>query len=191
MLRPRFFPFPLLVCASALLVFSGCSSLDSAVSSMNVSASTLGGLITPYKVEIIQGNVLTKEQVAALQKGQSKEQVRLILGSPLITSVFHADRWDYAFTIQRQGIPAQERRYTLSFNGDLLDKFSGDAMPSETEFVATLVSARAIGKVPELSASDAQLKAFAAANPGPAKPQVASASAAIRTDYPPLEATPR
>ena len=186
-----FRPLPLVLLLSGLLALSGCAALSDRVSALNSSASTLGGLVTPYKVEIIQGNVLTKEQVGALQKGQSKEQVRLILGSPLIASAFHADRWDYAFTIQRQGIAAQERRYTLSFNGDLLDKFSGDAMPSENEFVATLVSARRLEKVPELTASEAQLKAFASANSSAAKPQLGAASAIVRTDYPPLEAAPQ
>jgi outer membrane protein assembly factor BamE len=112
------------------------------------------------------------------------------LGSPLITSAFHANRWDYVFTIERQGIAAQERRFTLNFKGDALESFSGDAMPTENDFVATLVTSREIGKVPPLVASEAQLKQFASSNPAAAKP-AAAASVIVRTDYPPLEAVSR
>ena len=51
--------------------------------------------ITPYKMDIQQGNLLTQEQVSRLKPGMSKEEVRLILGTPLLTDIFHADRWDY------------------------------------------------------------------------------------------------
>jgi outer membrane protein assembly factor BamE len=133
--------------------------------------------------------VLTKEQVALLQKGLSRDQVRGLLGSPLVTSAFHADRWDYVFTIERQGVPAQERRYSLTFKGDELDTFGGDSMPGENEFVATLVKQRTLGKVPPLKASEESLRSFASANAArnPA-PAAATSSAPIRTDYPPLEA---
>ena len=62
--------------------------------------------ITPYKVEVVQGNFVSKEQVEALKPGMSRQQVRDILGTPLVTSVFHGDRWDYVFTLKRQGVRA-------------------------------------------------------------------------------------
>lgn len=51
----------------------------------------------PYKAGVQQGNWITKEQVALLQQGMSREQVRFALGSPTLTSVLHADRWDYPY----------------------------------------------------------------------------------------------
>jgi len=54
--------------------------------------------MTPYRAEVVQGNFVSKEQLQALRPGMSRKQVREILGTPLIASVFHADRWDYAFT---------------------------------------------------------------------------------------------
>lgn len=176
---------------SSLALLSACSTASQVGSGLGNAINSVGSLVTPYKIEIIQGNVLTKEQVALLQKGLSRDQVRGLLGSPLVTSAFHADRWDYVFTIERQGVPAQERRYTLAFKGDSLDAFSGDEMPSENDFVATLVSKREIAKAPELKASEEKLRAFAANNTARAAPAATSAaSAPIRTDYPPLEATP-
>lgn len=153
----------------------------------SVTERTRGALVavTPYKVEVVQGNFVSKEQVDLLKPGLSRQQVREILGTSLLTDVFHADRWDYVFTIRRQGVEPQQRRLTLFFNGELLDRFQGDAMPSEQDFVATLDTRRRTGRVPVLEASEAQLdkvapaKAASGEAPAPLPPLPAS--------YPPLE----
>lgn len=141
--------------------------------------------ITPYKADIIQGNVVTAEQARALQPGMTRAQVRSILGTPLIASVFHQDRWDYVFTIRRQGVPPLERKFTVFFDGDTLSRTEGDELPNETEF-ATLVQPPAENvQVPELNASPDSLKAFA---PKPdAQPQPAAPAGPASQDYPPLE----
>ncbi len=88
--------------------------------------------VTPYKVEVVQGNFVSKEQVAALKTGMSRQQVREILGTSLLDRRLpSANRWDYVFTIRRQGVEPQERRFTVFFNGELLERFEGDEMPSE------------------------------------------------------------
>jgi len=146
--------------------------------------------VTPYKVEVVQGNFVSKEQVDALKPGMSRQQVREILGTSLLTDVFHSDRWDYVFTIRRQGVEPQQRRLTLFFKGELLERFQGDAMPSEQEFVAGLDARKFSGKVPELEASEDQLKKFtpakgdSAAGAAPAAPL-----APLPPSYPPLEST--
>ncbi|MDE2000820.1 MAG: outer membrane protein assembly factor BamE, partial [Burkholderiales bacterium] len=71
---------------------------------------TLFGLIEPYRVDVVQGNVVTQEFISQIQPGFGRMQVREILGTPLLTDVFHNDRWDYVFTIRRQGVPDQKRR---------------------------------------------------------------------------------
>ncbi|ADU34656.1 outer membrane protein assembly factor BamE [Variovorax boronicumulans] len=155
------------------------------------SDRTRGALaaVTPYKVEVVQGNFVSKEQVAALKPGMSRQQVREILGTSLLNDVFHANRWDYVFTIRRQGVEPQERHLTVFFNGELMDRFVGDEMPSEEEFVATLDTRKKTGKVPPLEATEDELKKFAPAKDGKAD---ASASATtvppLPAAYPPLEA---
>ncbi|WP_291136739.1 outer membrane protein assembly factor BamE [Hydrogenophaga sp.] len=146
------------------------------------------GMLTPYKVDVLQGNVVTREQVEALKPGMAREQVRDILGSPLLTSVFHADRWDYVFTLQRQGQEAQRRRVSVFFKDGVLVRHEADELPTEAEFVATLDSKRAPGKVPPLEASEEQLKAFAERNK-PQKPPVpnSAAVAPATTNFPPLD----
>jgi len=142
-------------------------------------------MVKPYKIDIVQGNFVSREQAAALKPGMSRIQVRDILGTPLLTSVFHADRWDYVFTFNRQGVTQQARRVTVFFNGDVLSRVEADDLPSEAEFVASLDSGRRTGKVPELEMSPERLQATAVesqtAPPKPLPPLPAS--------YPPLESS--
>jgi len=172
--------------AAALLT---CLSL---VACSSVSDSTRSALtaVTPYRVEVVQGNFVSREQVGALRPGMSRQQVRDILGTSLLSDVFHANRWDYVFTIRRQGVEAQQRRLTLFFNGELLDRFEGDEMPSEEEFVATLDTRRKSGKVPELELPEDKLKKIA-----PAEPDKDADTTVKRpplpASYPPLESTAR
>jgi len=164
------------VCSAA----AGCGTFDTA-------SRGIASVITPYKVEIVQGNVVSKEQVAALQAGMNRQQVRDVLGSPLVADVFHRERWDYVFTIRRQGVPPQQRRLTVYFRGDSLERWEGDEMPSEAEFVATLDNKRRGARVPQLEASPEKLRQFAAENKpaAPAAPAPEPAPAAV--NYPPLE----
>ena len=175
-------------CGSLVAVLAACASLG-ACSSYTPDARSMLNAVTPYKVEVVQGNFVSKEQVDQLKAGQSRQQVREILGTSLLTDVFHSNRWDYVFTIRRQGVEPQQRRLTLYFNGELLERFEGDAMPSEEEFVAQLDTRKKSGKVPELRASEAQLKKLApveAPKPDSAPAQLAP----LPPSYPPLESTP-
>src|SRR5512139_2141087 len=97
---------------AALAVLGGCTSLQ--------SEGNLLGVITPYRIDIVQGNVVTKEQLALVRPGMSRVQVRDVLGSPLVADVFHADRWDYVFTIRRPGTEPQRRSIVAYFEGDRL-----------------------------------------------------------------------
>jgi outer membrane protein assembly factor BamE len=91
-----------------------------------------------YKSEIAQGNFVSKEQVAALKLGMPRLQVADILGTPLLVSVFHADRWEYVFNLKRQGIDTPSYKLTVYFKGDALEKIDGSNMPSEQEFIEIL-----------------------------------------------------
>jgi len=145
-------------------------------------------VISPYRVEVVQGNFVSKEQVEALQKGMSREQVRQILGTPLVSSVFHNDRWDYVFSLRRQGVEPQQRRLTVYFKDDMMERAEGDTMPSEAEFVSTLQVKNRPGKVPRLEATEEELRAFPKSSTPAAQPEPAPPAT---TNYPPLESAPR
>jgi outer membrane protein assembly factor BamE len=140
-------------------------------------------LVTPYKIEIVQGNFVSNEQASALKPGISRAQVRDILGTPLLTSIFHADRWDYVFTIKRKGVLTQSRRLTVFFKGDELERVDADPMPSEADFVASLVSGRGSPQVPVLELSEESLRQL----PVPAKKAEPKPLPPLPASYPPLE----
>jgi outer membrane protein assembly factor BamE len=158
-----------------------CSSVDRATKSMAEA-------LTIYRPEVVQGNFVSKEQVAALKSGMTRLQVRDTLGTPLITSAFRGDRWDYVFTIKRQGVKAQNYHLTAFFKDDVLERFEGDEMPSEAEFVQRISSERKV-KVPVLVATEAQLAKFPPT--GSDAPQSAASEPAAPAQpshsYPPLE----
>ena len=165
------------------LAAAGCAAL-AARGSVDGVSRRIASAVTPYKVEVVQGNFVSKEQVEQLKPGMSRQAVRDLLGTPLVTSVFRDNRWDYVFTIRRKGVDEQARHLTVWFNGDTLERFEGDAMPSEAEFVASIGAKPKGGGTPVLEVSEEQLKAAArpAANPAPATP-----AAPAPVAYPPLE----
>lgn len=145
-----------------------------------------GGFLTPYRAEVVQGNFVSREQVALLRVGMDRATVRDILGTPLVTSLFHGDRWDYVFTMRRQGVDPQAYRLVLIFKGDALERFDGDEMPTEEEFVARLDVRKRPGKVPALEATEDELTRWAA----PARNETTGAAAEVApppVSYPPLE----
>ena len=83
-----------------------------------------------YKIDIQQGNVVTQDMIDQLRPGMTRRQVRFIMGNPLLTDTFHADRWDYLYSLQPGGGERQQERMTLIFNSnDQLVSLNGDFMP--------------------------------------------------------------
>jgi outer membrane protein assembly factor BamE len=178
----------LLLPTLALLGLAGCSSLPS-LPSLDSLPSVAGdkvlGLVTPYRVEIVQGNVLTKELVSRVKPGMERAQVRDLLGSPLLADIFHDNRWDYAFSIKRQGAPSQARHVIAWFEGDRLKSLDvPDDLPSEQDFVASINTFKPSGKQPKLALSEDERKAL----PVPPKTEAAAVEPVgpVRS-YPPLE----
>ena len=146
-----------LVASAALL--AGCQSLQ--------SSDNFLGVVTPYRVEVVQGNVITSEQIVLAKPGLTRAQVRDVLGSPLLADPFHADRWDYVFTIRRQGAQPQLRRVVARFKADVLESIEGGAdLPSEHEFVASIDTFKTARNAPSLVLTDEQIKAL----PVPVRP---------------------
>jgi len=168
--------------APLLLALGGCSMLPS-LPSVSMADSFLG-VITPYRMDIVQGNVVTKEQAALVKPGMTRAQVRDILGSPMLADVFHVDRWDYIFTIRRPGTEPQRRDVVAFFKGEQLDRLEAPDLPSELEFVSAISRPLKPGKPPVLELSAEQKQALPKPAPVAAEPVVPMG--AVRT-YPPLE----
>jgi outer membrane protein assembly factor BamE len=87
--------------------------------------------VTPYRMVIQQGNFISQEMVSQLKPGMTKEQVRFILGTPLVTDIFHADRWDYVFFRETPDGKREQRNLSVVFENSKLVRVLGDLLPSE------------------------------------------------------------
>lgn len=87
-------------------------------------------LFTSHKVEIRQGNLISPEMQARIKVGMTPQQVKAVLGTPLINDPFHANRWDYIYRFSQQGKLAEEKRVTLYFENDALQRIE-DAAPAD------------------------------------------------------------
>lgn len=92
-------------------------------------------LFPSYKLKVIQGNELDPRAVVSLQPGMSRDQVQLLLGTPLLRDAFHADRWDYTFNTSRNGVIKEQTNLTLYFENNVLTKAEGDAIKKSIEAV--------------------------------------------------------
>ncbi len=172
----------LVALAPLLLAAGGCSMLPKLPSLQ--SGESFLGLVTPYRMDIVQGNVVTQEQAAQVKPGMSRSQVRDLLGSPMLTDVFHADRWDYVFTIKRQGTTPQQRNVVAFFKDDQLERLEAPDLPTEREFVAAISRPIPGNRQPLIELSDEQIKALPKPPKAQAEPSVPMG--AVRS-YPPLE----
>jgi len=139
-LSPRRFrppPTAALLVAAALL--SGCASIDT-------YAPTLRSFGV-YKLDINQGNFLSQDMVDKLKVGQTRAQVRLILGTPLVVTVFRDDRWDYAYLFNRQGRIVEQRNFTVYFVDEKLARWEGDEVPPSAAALNREAASRTAGEM--------------------------------------------
>jgi outer membrane protein assembly factor BamE len=87
--------------------------------------------LTPHKIDIQQGNVVTQDMIAKLKPGMSRSQVRFALGTPLVVDPFHPERWDYVYVLQKQGKVVEQRRIVVVFKDEKLAHIEGDVVPSK------------------------------------------------------------
>jgi outer membrane protein assembly factor BamE len=106
-----------LIAISALL--ASCSSM----SMPRISS------LTPHKIEIQQGNLISPEMREKVKVGMSVAMVRSILGTPLVMDPFHARRWDYVYTLETGGKLVDKQRLTLYFEDERLERIDDSRMP--------------------------------------------------------------
>lgn len=162
-----------------MTALAGCGALQRTDSFM--------GFITPYRIDIVQGNAVTREQVDQLRPGMTRLQVRDVMGTPLVADPFHAERWDYIFTLRRPGAQAQRRSVVVLFEGDTMKSVDAPTeLPSERDFVASISRYRSADlRAPKLELSAEERAALPAPAPRVVPPP--EPMGPVR-DYPPLEA---
>ncbi len=135
--------------ACAVLALSGCASWrtpPAAPSNADAGAQTTTvtklqkflWVFSPYRPDIQQGNFVSQEMLAQLKVGQTRDQVKFILGTPLLTDLFHAERWDYPFYLARGNGELTSARVTVFFKDDVVQRFEGGNLPTEKEYIARI-----------------------------------------------------
>jgi outer membrane protein assembly factor BamE len=140
--RRRRFPVvqPILAAAFAAVLLSGCAAMTSPFDNWMPYISQFG----VYKIDINQGNFLSQDMVDKLKEGQTKQQVRLILGTPLVSSAFRDNRWDYVYQFQRNGRVTEHRQFTAYFAEEKLVRWEGDEMPQSALDLNKAAASRAL-----------------------------------------------
>jgi len=90
-----------------------------------------------YRIDIQQGNVVTREKLDQLKPGMTRQQVRFVMGTPMIIDTFRQDRWDYYFSFQPGRGERISHLVTLFFDGDLLQRIEGSPPELPPDVVAT------------------------------------------------------
>jgi outer membrane protein assembly factor BamE len=122
-----------LIAVATVAVLAGCSTYDSLTQRIAQS-------ITPYRITVVQGNFVSQEMADQMKVGMSRAQVRQLLGTPLLTDMFHADRWDYVFYFKRGSTSiVQQRDFVVFFSGDLVTHWTGgEDLPTNLELLAEI-----------------------------------------------------
>jgi len=129
-----------LLAASAAVVLAGCSTMTAPFDTWIPYVSQFG----VYRIDINQGNFLSQDMVDKLKEGQTKQQVRLVLGTPLIASVFRENRWDYTYEFRRNGRVETHRQFTVYFKDDLLTRWEGDELPKSVQELNRVAATKAL-----------------------------------------------
>src|SRR5512132_4232898 len=97
-----------------------------------------------YQIDVNQGNYLSQDMVDKLKVGMTQAQVKQLLGTPLLTSPFRPDRWDYIYEYTRQGKVVEHRNFTVWFDDSKVTRWDGDAMPESVVELNRSASAKAL-----------------------------------------------
>ncbi|KLU22640.1 membrane protein SmpA [Caballeronia mineralivorans PML1(12)] len=161
-----------LIAAATMTVLAGCSTYDSVTQS-------IAQRITPYRITVVQGNFVSQEAASQLKVGMSRDQVKALLGTPLLADMFHADRWDYIFYFKRGSTSVvQQRDFVVLFAGDRVASWSGgENLPSNLELLAEIDGdkGRKLPVAPAAASGASSAAAAAASSSGTAVAAAASA----------------
>ncbi|MCB1882281.1 MAG: outer membrane protein assembly factor BamE, partial [Gammaproteobacteria bacterium] len=84
-----------------------------------------------YRIDVQQGNVVTKDQLARLEPGMEQRKVRFIMGTPMLVDVFNQQRWDYVYEFRPGSGDIERRRVSLYFEGERLARVDGELLDDD------------------------------------------------------------
>jgi outer membrane protein assembly factor BamE len=109
------------------------------------------GIFSPYRIDVQQGNFISSETMTQMRdamkrpEGMTRDQVKFLLGTPLVNDVFHENRWSYVFRLRRGNGEVLTSHVTVTFKGNKLDSVDGTNLPTEKEYI-TLIAGKSTAK---------------------------------------------
>lgn len=80
-----------------------------------------------YRVGISQGNLIEQEDLDQVEVGMTRNQIRFLLGTPMIDDPFHQDRWDYVYYLKPGREDAVFKRWiSIIFEDDVVSEIRKD-----------------------------------------------------------------
>ena len=80
-----------------------------------------------YRANIAQGNLVKEEDLAQLEVGMTRSQVRFLLGTPMVADPFHHQRWDYVYYLKVGRNDAVAKRWvSVFFEDDIVSEIRRD-----------------------------------------------------------------
>ncbi|WP_294992303.1 outer membrane protein assembly factor BamE [Sulfuritalea sp.] len=119
------------------------------------STPQITNVLSPYRIDVRQGNLVTQEMVAQLKPGLTREQVRFILGSPPLADMFHVNRWDYVYRLRPGQGEVQQRVLTVFFENNKLTRVAGDVVAEDGAQAAVPKPAAQVIDIPAPAATGA------------------------------------
>lgn len=96
------------------------------------ACSSAPRVVREYRIDVQQGNLVTQDMVSQLKVGLTRDQVRFVLGTPLLADLFHEDRWDYVYRLEKGTGDVDQRRLTVFFDKDgKLMRVGGDIVAAQ------------------------------------------------------------
>lgn len=87
-------------------------------------------IIRPYKFDLEQGNLITADKISQVHTGMSEEEVKYVLGTPMLQDVFHTNRWDYVYYEKPgNGDNVQRSHLAVYFNRGVVSEIIRDPLP--------------------------------------------------------------
>lgn len=172
MLKKNLGKMKFLAAAPLLLALFGCATQSATVAQTGTAAGTATGtqiikpsgfenflgIISPYRISVQQGNFVSQEMVTQLKQGMTREQVRFLLGTALLTDMFHEDRWDYPFRMLKPNGEVIASRLAIFFKNNTVERFEGGELPTEKEYLAHITNSAITSRIETLPGSDAPAK---------------------------------
>ncbi|ENO90052.1 outer membrane protein assembly factor BamE [Thauera linaloolentis] len=108
------------------------------------SFDSIVGVVDPYRIDVRQGNYVDQDMVSQLKRGMTRDQVRFVLGSPLVVDMFRKDRWDYVYRFKPGSGQPEQRVISVFFVDGQLDHVEGDVQSGSEASAAPAERSRVV-----------------------------------------------